>query len=484
MYKFCYNVSGFQSHLWDYHKMTDGSARKSEKQGVERYKGFGEFSEEIYHRLFSETESPLDEPVEGSNVFQKLHDEMGKLPELDDLKARCMGNERWSGIGTSSMIDTLLSDVEPPDEQLPDMRGDVECSQFLERLKERTTDPEKLKQVEEMIAEHKGDVVEHQKLIDNEVSKMDDTEIRNAVRKAVDVANGAIDEEERIMDAFGCGDGEHSGRAASGSAGRKLSQVVKNSERLKKIAELAGRLRRIAQEEQRQKPREGTDDIAGIELGRDLAKMVPTEGFFMSDEVEGVFARRFAEGTLSQIEMSQKPPKQQGPIVMVLDSSGSMSHGDSDVWAAAVCLSFLEIAKSQGRAFSVIHFGREVLRVDSFEGKEDMTIEAILDTVQFFAADGGTNFMSPLDVAVMKIKDFGAFKDADIVMVTDGNARVSPDWLANFKESQGEYDFDVYSILVGGYTNTETAKKFSTEVVKLDEVLKDDSAMHKFFGIV
>ena len=204
---------------------------------------------------------------------------------------------------------------------------------------------------------------------------------------------------------------------------------------------------------------------------------------YTDSEVEVLFAKKLAEKSLMQFELNRTPPKEQGPIVMLLDSSGSMSSGDADVWAAAVCLAFLEIAHKQRRAFAIVHFGDSVLRVDEFKAG-NAEVERIIEAVSFFAADGGTNFVKPLDKAVEIINKNSTFTDADIVMITDGQSGVGEKWLSGWWKSKLELGFDCYSILVGNHISMRINELFSDEVVHLNEVLKSDEDMHKFFGRV
>lgn len=484
-----YKPTDFQRHLWKYHKLTDASAEASEREGRNRYEAFGDFSDEVFHRLYAEQEDKLPEPAPGADVFVKLHDEMEKIPEMADFRTKCTGNERWAGIGAAAVIDTLVDKVTPPAEKIEDARDSEEIEEMLRQLIEGANTPEQAEALQELLDEQTdpsnptGAPVRKAKAAEA-ASLVDETEVRSAVRAAMKQANEQIEAEEQMVDAFSFGMEQHSGRASRNRAHRELSQVVGNSERLKRIAELAGRMRRIAQEQQRQKPKRGTDEVTGIEQGADLGKLVPSQLLYATDEVEMVFAAKLHERALLQVEMSKTPKKEQGPIVMVIDSSGSMEQGDADIWAAAVGLAFAEIAFTQKRALAFIHFGSTVLRTDVFASWDNIDRSAVLDSVSFFASDGGTNFMDPLDKAVDVIRNTGAFTEADIVMITDGCSAVSDDFLQRWEQSRRELEFKCYSILVGGSTYVDTNEKFSDEVVLLADVLANDESMHKFFKAV
>ena len=480
-----YNTTPFQKHLWKYHKMTDPDAASAERDGEERYQAFHNFSEEVYHRMFAEKPEKLEKPSFGSEVFQQLHEKIGEIPEISNLRERCIGNERWSGLGTTAIIDTLLREIPKPEKQIEDLRGDEDVVKYLQEALEATEDEEEKTYLEDMLNEQMDPNNQHSiaaraKRNKDVAGDMDGTSIRNALREAVKKANEKISEEEAMMDSLSFGMDPHAGKKARMDVHKKLSKIVGSSKRIKEIAKLAGRMRRIAMEQQRQKPQKGTDEVAGIELGNNINKMLPSESLFMDDEVEMVFASKIHERSLVQIEMSKTPKKEQGPIVMLVDSSASMSGGP-DIWAAAVSLAFLEIAFKQKRAFSIVFFGSRVLRTEIFKNWSSVDHEKIIDTVSFFAADGGTNFEEPMEKALSIIDETGSFENADICMITDGFASVNKGFLNKWNARKKEIGFKCFSILVGPQTNTETNKQFSDEVVKLNQSLKNDSEMHKFF---
>lgn len=482
-----YDASDYQRYLWNDHKMADEAAQGAELAATERYEAFPEFAEEMYHFFHADEPERLAEPGSGSEVFQQLDSAMNQVPEVGDLRAQTIGNDRWAGIVTASMIDTLLTKVPAPDSQIMDPRGDEETMAYLERLladAQAASDTEQAEQLEQTMGEILDGLETKREACEAAADAMDPTGVRQAIRTAVSRAKGEIKAEQQLMDAFSIGTDKHDGRTVSMAIGAKLAKLVGSNERLRKIAEFAGRLRRIASEEQRNKPRFGCGERVDRKPDNDLARLCHRELVYGAGELLHVFGARYAERSLTCIEKAERPKERQGPIVMVLDSSGSMRNGDADVWAAAVCLAYMDVARKQGRDFAIVHFGSTVLRTDVFIGKGAMTAEAITDAINFFAADGGTNFEESLTAAAKIIRDAGAFLKADIVMITDGCASVSDAWLAKFAEDRTELEFRVYSVLVGAHCQGVVNRKFSDEVEHLSNAIKDEKQMHHLFGKV
>lgn len=482
-----YDASDFDRHLWSHHTLADKSAQKAESEGKRRYEAFPDFAAEMFHYFHADEPRRLEEVDEGAEVFEKLNKAMLDVPEVNDLRAQTVGNDGWSGVVTTAMIDDLMVKLSPPSSPVGDLRADKEAVDYLERLlddAEEAGDEEQAEAIEETLNEVLEQMEEDRENGEAAAEEIDMTAARTAMRKAAKAAGEAIDKMNALVEAYGIGLDQHDGRQTVMATGAKLAQIVGGNDRLRKIAELAGRLRRIASEEQRKKPRFGTGERVGRRYSNDLSSLCFRELVYSAKPLRPLFAAKYAESSLACVEKADKQKDHKGPIVMVLDSSGSMSSGDADVWAAAVCLAFMDVAKKQGRAFAIVHFGSSVLRTDIFEDRAAMTPETITDAVSFFAACGGTEFEPCLDHAVDIIKEQGAFKKADIIMVTDGRAHVSESWLKNWNARRNELDFSCYSVLVGSSTSRDCNEKFSDETVLLSNALRDEKEMHGFFGKV
>jgi len=409
-----YEASDFDRHLWSDHTLADSAAARAESDGRKRYEAFGDFAGEMFHFFHADEPTRLEEPAAGSEPFQKLDKAMRDVPEISDLRAQTAGNDTWSGTVTAAMIDELMNKIPAPGKTpVADIRGDEEAIEYLERLLEQAEedgDDAQAEGIEDTLNELLEGLDEKRDAAEAAAEELDMTEVRQAMRSAAKSAEKAIDEAQSLIDAYGVGLDQHSGRQAQMAVGAKLAKIVGSNERLRRIAELAGRLRRVASEEQRRKPRFGAGERVGRRFDNDLGKLCFRELVYGAPGLRHVFAAKYAERSLTCVEKADKQKDHKGPIIMVLDSSGSMRSGDADVWAAGVCLAYMDVAKQQNRAFAIIHFGSSVLRTDLFLDRGEMTPEKITEAVNFFAASGGTNFEEPLASAVKLIADNGALK--------------------------------------------------------------------------
>jgi uncharacterized protein with von Willebrand factor type A (vWA) domain len=107
-------------------------------------------------------------------------------------------------------------------------------------------------------------------------------------------------------------------------ASAALFRRMRSDPALKRICELAGRFRRVAQSKQRQKVTHGLDDVVGVEPGGDVGRLLPVElGRLLVPELELDTLRRIAERQAVCREHHAVEPVGQGPVVVCLDESGA-----------------------------------------------------------------------------------------------------------------------------------------------------------------
>jgi len=474
-----FNVSNYEANLWKYRKLVDQDVATRERLGESQTKGFRGFAQDVFHQMFSDSVSRKEEAPVGSDVFVKLHEQASLLPEISDLADRCTGDETLAGIGTAAVIDSLLTSLPTCGVGVDDIAGDGEAKDMLEKLLAAgSVDAEDVEEIQKSISELSESVERNKAEAVEAAERMDDTEIRGALRVAADAAKEACDEQDALVDGFMAGSGRGTSRSQRAGVARKLARVTANREAIKKVALIAGRLRRIAMNQQDKKPAHGTDEIAGIEMGRSLERIVSAEWALCDDEdLEGLFMARYTEGSLAQLEVSAKEVEGQGPIVICIDCSGSM-YGANETWAGACLLAFIEIATRQKRNLSAIYFDSGVRRVEHFPvGPRD--IDQVLSAVLLESAGGGTSWMAPLTAAADLIQEGGTMKNADVILITDGACSVSDSWLAAYNETAAAVPFSTYSILIG-CRGSKAADCFSEETINLADVMSDEGVAELF----
>lgn len=247
----------------------------------------------------------------------------------------------------------------------------------------------------------------------------------------------------------------------------KLAETLSKDSKVKKVAEWAGRMKMIARKKQKSKHTESIDR-SGVTLGNDVERLLPAElGMYTNPKTKLDFLRRFVEGETLQFEQKGNEMLGKGPIVLCLDQSGSME--DLDMQSKGFTLALMSIAKRQRRDFCLITFSTHTKTFEYPKGK--ISIDDMVKLATSFMR-GGTNFVKPLNES-LRVINKSRFEKADVVFVTDGEARVSEEFLESFNRSKREKKFQVLSLVIGSPRNS--VEPFSDKVVNIRDFEDENS---------
>lgn len=211
------------------------------------------------------------------------------------------------------------------------------------------------------------------------------------------------------------GAGCDAGAASEDSAATMMvADAIQNSAEMRTVLEMAGRLRLVARAIVKAKPREGTGTVVGITCGDSIPHLLPS-ALVNFRRQRALFRLQYVNKTLLQYKMSHPEAEIRGPVVMLLDMSGSMADAGRALWAKAVAIASAEIADAEGRPLYVIPFNGRSLGVINVAERR---IEASLEIARL-APTGGTRFTPPMLQAVALLEDHA---DADFILVTDGES--------------------------------------------------------------
>jgi uncharacterized protein with von Willebrand factor type A (vWA) domain len=156
--------------------------------------------------------------------------------------------------------------------------------------------------------------------------------------------------------------------------------------------------------------------------------------------------------------------------------------GYKECWSKAVALTLLSIATQQNRACKLIHFGL-VLPGNNWIFDFTPSDAALPDVIQAllpFMNARGTDWCPALNKALEAIST-QSYKQADIVLITDGICRVDDNWLSGYNKQLEEKGVNTYGVLIGRDSDCEL-KKVSSTTVQISD-LKNDGAIANVFGV-
>ena len=246
------------------------------------------------------------------------------------------------------------------------------------------------------------------------------------------------------------------GRRLSPSAQIELGRQLARNPKLKKLAELVGRMRSQALALRRKLFERASVEMYDVGLGADLSHLLPCELLAREHPIlRRDFARRFLERQLLQYQLRAAAERGRGPLVVCVDGSSSMA-GDKEIWAKAVALTLLQIAQRQRRRFRSICFAAAdtALQILDLNAHQHYSADQaqVFQLAEYFPG-GGTDFQVPLTAAVACLRQ-SRFRRGDVVLITDGECRVDPGWVQEFRRAKAQLDFALFSVLidVGSHT--------------------------------
>ena len=253
-----------------------------------------------------------------------------------------------------------------------------------------------------------------------------------AVGRAVAGAGTEVAELREAAGALGLGPGSPGSNDPRAVAA--LFKRVRSDPALRRICELAGRFRRVAQSKRRMKAAHGLDDVVGVEPGGDVGRLLPVELARLAlPELELDTLRRIAERQAACREHHAVEPAGKGPVVVALDESGSM-EGAKIHTAKALALALAWVARHQRRWCALVAYsgdsGERLLPLPPGRWDESK----LADWLSAFIGRG-----SDLDVPVREMprmyRELGAPAGVtDLVFVTDARCRLPADLRAAFSD--------------------------------------------------
>ena len=267
---------------------------------------------------------------------------------------------------------------------------------------------------------------------------------------------------------------------------RRALERLRTSDKMKRLAELIGHFRKIAQAEKKRKSPDGQVNIKTVTQGGNILEALPSElGLLMHPTARADVLRRMNENRLLVYKKESTGFVGRGPMVVCGDTSGSMS-GQKEEWSKALALALIEIAQQQKRDFYCIHFSTNI--VGEWEVQKGLfDPNVVIDIAEKFSG-GGTNFERPLMKAMDVIKK-NKYKKADILFITDGDCAVSGKFISDFKALKTEKDFMVRTVLINtgsGGTSRSTVAQFSDSVTAISNLADlnggDDSVARAILG--
>jgi uncharacterized protein with von Willebrand factor type A (vWA) domain len=261
----------------------------------------------------------------------------------------------------------------------------------------------------------------------------------------------------------------------------ELYRRVRSNPSLRRICELAGRYRRVAQSKQRRKLTHGMDDMVGVTLDGDLGRVLPHELAKLAiPEFELDTLRRLVERQLMSRDYRSTEPVAKGPVIIVTDESGSMP-GEKAHTAKALALALAWIARHQKRWIALVAYsggsGERLLALPP--GRWDEA--ALMDWLCHFIGCGST-----LDVPVREMPRYYEQLHAprgvtDVVFVTDALCHLPANLRDDFNAWKRQVQARLITLVIQNTPGDLAA--ISDEVFQVDSLAVSEAGVERVLSL-
>lgn len=465
-----YQASRWEGLLWDGRKNADGVVGSVQQVAAPlraaAMKGMKGTSEA--ERLENITQAEGDAATFGLEVFSRLygdpskveapkkwaeaaHDVIGELPEWQALREAVAGDPDFSALAAQKVLEAV--------------------GPKLKKL---------LDQVEKEEEAGGGGAPGGSR---SEQLGAAGQQLRAALRGACETAQQVVADGKEALEGIAPGLG--SAPATHGQQDPKrmeLAQLLLVQPRLRDILRKAGKLVRMAERKLSAKSPQGADVVVGLEVGAELPRVLPSAlAGLLHPVLKTLVLKGIAERTLPQYRMEGKIPQGAGPVVILVDESGSM-QGDGERWAKAAVLACISLAAKQGREVAIVMFNGGIsaawdvspdgrtFALSHASPKDGRRTPAgdrgslALDLCRRYAS-GGTNFDRPMVWGLDYLESRNP--KADLLFVTDGMASVGEITMQRIQKAK-EAGLRIYGLTVNGGSVSSAVDALCTSVVDID----------------
>jgi uncharacterized protein with von Willebrand factor type A (vWA) domain len=422
-----------------------------------------------------------------SPAFQALRNRTALEEDKAAIAAIVLGQQALEGILSGKLINEgerrELQELARQEEDLAARAAAVETAQEIveqKKTEEGEEDPAAKKKAAEMAeaAERAAKVSEARlnqkaRYFENDLKGRDQSELKRMQLKTAELAyeiDRAAEDSHDFSREFGQG-----GKMNAG-ARLELGRQLARNRKLGELARMVGRFKQDARAVKRRTLDRGVAEAYDIELGSDFGRLIPSELLAMHHPaLKRDFYRRILDGAVLQYRLREDEQKGKGPMVVCIDVSSSMA-GDKEMWAKAVGLTLMDIARRGRRLFRAVLFssGDQTLKkIDlNRERRYQPDLNKVVEMAEYFPG-GGTDFERPINAAVELLAE-KKLKRGDIVMITDGECQVSAEWLARLKQQKRELDFKIFGVLVDvGSAETSTLAQFADKITSVKKLSQE-----------
>ncbi|MDD4248754.1 MAG: VWA domain-containing protein [Methanosarcina sp.] len=238
----------------------------------------------------------------------------------------------------------------------------------------------------------------------------------------------------------------------------KYAAILRESSDLHEILEQVGRIELEYGSKKLQLSPHSRSEVHSITFSGDIQTLLPVEAVKLKNPVLKLkFYADMLEEKLLTYQLRGKNwnsnsagKKRKGPVVALVDTSGSM-RGAPEILAKAMVLAITRRMLRENRDVKVILFSSKWQTVEiELTAKKHMGKE-FLEFLKY-TFGGGTDFNTALRAGLKAIKEEKTYQGADLLFLTDGASELSEiPLIREWNEIKAERKARIFSLIIGNY---------------------------------
>lgn len=432
------------------------------------------FGEEVFGRLYGESQA-LPAPCPWAGL---AHQELDQLPEFEALRASVDRDPDMAALATASLLGEIGQTLPELLEALREEQDDQEQDNQDDQEQQPEQQPEQGDAAPQAADSDEEPGQGEQEAPGTSAAAQEARQVmRQAMRQALRDASDEVTEAREALAGFLPGTESAPPSHEQGSPERlKLVERLLQDDRLRKVLRIAGKIERVAHKVRMVRTEDAYEEVVGIERGGDVARLLPSELVGLggaTDEIGELLElqtlARISERAALQYHVQGHERLGRGPIVMVMDESGSMDMNAGDgltslEWAKAIAIASLHTAVRERRSLALAGFDNSIreqlwispqgeIRAEwgtrsrwQYDVPEYRNLTDAVWGILNRSTGGGTSFDAPL---VWGLENGAESDRADIILLTDGKGYVAPATLERLQQARETKDVRVFGITVG-----------------------------------
>ena len=288
-----------------------------------------------------------------------------------------------------------------------------------------------------------------------------------------------MQELESVTQAMGMGPGEPGSSDVSAIA--SAFKAARSNKALMRICVLAGKYKQLAHGLHKARSKNGFEEVTGLESGGDISRLVPSELMKLGiPELELDFLRRFVEKQTLCREFEAQERVGLGPVVLVVDESGSMI-GSRNESAKAIALTLAWIARKQNRWCGLVAFsggtGHRVLALPPDRWNQ----VDLLDWLQSFLGGGSDQDVPTREMPAIFTEIGAPVGKTDLIYITDAELRISEKRATEYNSWKASVKAKLFSLVLN--SDPGDLKSISDEVHIISNLDPNEMGIKKVFSL-